>query len=377
MAVDIGTLRHVVSSRLGRPVGDPGPWRAEALAGLGFGASIHRISGVASEAGEDLPWSVIRKHVADTGDTEADLRYWRREPLAYASGLLDDLAGVRAPRCYASVETDDGIELWLEDLASDPGPWTTQRAEVVARDLGRMNGAYTAGRPVPTYPWLSRQWLIPWVEQASAGFDELDTARDDPWIARLYSETVAERARAMWDVRHDIYRAFDTMPVVLAHLDTTQQNAFVHAGRTTLIDWAFVGLAAPGEDLAPVVGAAAIFGTALPDELPDLDRAAFAAYVAGLEEAGWRGDGRAVRFVYCASAALRYCVGPIAFFVCGIGSDGRIAHNGGLRDPAQREAFEGMLGRPIDEIVAVGAAIHEFVMGLGAEALGLLDARRG
>lgn len=44
---------------------------------------------------------------------ESDPWYWRREPLAYRSGLLDGLA----PACLACVEREGGtIALWLEDV---------------------------------------------------------------------------------------------------------------------------------------------------------------------------------------------------------------------------------------------------------------------
>jgi hypothetical protein len=41
--------------------------------------------------------------------------------------------------------------------------------------------------------------------------------------------------------------------------------------------------------------------------LPALDRACGAGYVAGLREAGWRGDERLVRLGYAATAALQFC----------------------------------------------------------------------
>jgi hypothetical protein len=41
---------------------------------------------MALDGDERLPWSVIRKGVPNTHDCEADLRYWKREPLAYTSG---------------------------------------------------------------------------------------------------------------------------------------------------------------------------------------------------------------------------------------------------------------------------------------------------
>jgi hypothetical protein len=122
-------------------------WQVEPLHGLGFGATIHRVSGVASQGGLRLPWSVICKQVRDAGDGPADFSYWRREPLLYASGLLAGLAGVAAPRCFAQGEETGGVVLWLEDLADgDGGGWMLERFGLVARALGMLGGAHAAGR---------------------------------------------------------------------------------------------------------------------------------------------------------------------------------------------------------------------------------------
>ncbi|NUR88912.1 MAG: aminoglycoside phosphotransferase family protein, partial [Nonomuraea sp.] len=67
--------------------------------------------------------------------------YWRREPLAYASGLLPS-GPFRAPRCYAV--TDEAV--YLEDVQGKP-----ESPEVAARRLARGQGQ-TA---IPDVPWLA------------------------------------------------------------------------------------------------------------------------------------------------------------------------------------------------------------------------------
>src|SRR5207247_1470218 len=54
--------------------------------------------------------------------------YWRREALAYESGLFERLeGGLRAPACRAVVERPDGsVALWLEAVSAAP-PWTPER----------------------------------------------------------------------------------------------------------------------------------------------------------------------------------------------------------------------------------------------------------
>ena len=82
---------------------------------------------------------VIR--LAESGDSRwpaspdpAHPYYWRREPLAYESGVI---APFGVPRVRASVERADGsIALWLEDGGSSPA-WTPELLGDVARRLGR------------------------------------------------------------------------------------------------------------------------------------------------------------------------------------------------------------------------------------------------
>src|SRR5436190_8699976 len=91
-------------------------------------------------------------------------RYWRREALAYQSGLLDSLDGVRAARLLDVVERPDGsVELWLEDLAASGTPateWSIDRLALAARHLGRMQG----GGALAAHRWLSHGWLQEYVE---------------------------------------------------------------------------------------------------------------------------------------------------------------------------------------------------------------------
>jgi hypothetical protein len=373
-ALGIATLRAVVRAALGRPGAVVEGWRVEPLHGLGFGAAIRRVSGVASEGGVRLPWSVICKQVRDAGDGPADFSYWRREPLVYASGLLAGLAGVTAPRCFAQGEDAGGVALWLEDLADgDGGGWTLERFGLVARALGRLGGAQAGGRPVPDWPWLSRGFLASWVEQGAAGFEVFAEAVRDPLLARLYPPEVAAVMVELWQERGRICAILAGWPQVLGHLDAVPANVIVRGGQTHLIDWAFAGRAAPGEELAPLVAGSGLFGGLPAGHLAAIDRVAFPAYLDGLRAAGWAGDPARVRFAYCAAAALRFCVSVTTWLVCGIHPDGSSADVGGLRDPGQRALFEDFFQRPFAEIQREHAASFRFLATrLGAEALDVL-----
>ena len=369
--LDIEALTAAVRVALGRPEATVEGWQVEPLRGLGFGAAIHRVSGVASHGGERVSWSVIRKQVRDAGDSPADFSYWRREPLAYACGLLAELAGVAAPRCFAHSQDAGGVVLWLEDLADgDGGGWTVERYGLVARGLGQLGGACASGRPVPDWPWLSQGFLASWVEQAAAGFEVFAEAVRDPLLARLYPPEVAAVMIELWQARGRICAILVGWPQVLGHLDAVPSNVIVRGGRTYLIDWAFLGRAAPGEELAPLVAGSGLFGGLPAGHLPAIDRVAFPAYLDGLRAAGWSGDPARVRFAYCAAAALRYCVAVTTWLVCGINPDGSSADVGGLRDPGQRALWETFFGRPFAEVQQETAANFRFLAtGLGREAL--------
>jgi hypothetical protein len=359
---------------LGRPEATVLEWDDDVLSGAGFVASIHRVSGVAVDGDERLRWSVIRKSVANAHDRVDDLRYWKREPLAYGSDVLRGLRSVRTPRCFEITEDDTGVVLWLEDVPDDGGAATVERVASVAGALGALTGEGAVQGEPPADPWLSRGWNRRWVEQAAPAFSGFETAVRDPLLARLYPPLVAKGVAELWRARNDIFDALEVWPQVLSHLDAVPANVIVHDGEVVLIDWAFVGLAAAGEDLAPLVGGSPLFGGPPAQQLPRLDDMAFSAYIAGLRAAGWVGDTAFVRFAYAATAALRYGVAPAAFWVCGANPDGSIADVGGIRDPNQRELLSTILGRPFEHLMDIQTRSLAFLTtALGTEALELLS----
>jgi len=109
----------VVRSVLGEPAAVVGESEAVALLG-GFSAlagtsSIYLVRGRARVGAEEREWRVVLKALVPVpgADDPSHIRYWRREPLLYGSGALDDLAGpLRAPRCHGLEERPDG-SVWL------------------------------------------------------------------------------------------------------------------------------------------------------------------------------------------------------------------------------------------------------------------------
>src|SRR5207302_2667789 len=97
-------------------------------------------------------------------------------------------------------------------------------------------------------------------------------------------------------------------------------------------------------------------GLIQPDDVADLDRSAFAAYVDGLRSVGWEGDERLARLSYAASAAMRYGIHP---------TWGRAVDDAG--QPVDR------LGdRPIQEFLERRATIARHFCDLADEARALI-----
>ena len=98
-------------------------------------------------------------HLA-AGHDPGHFNYWRREPEAYACGLVaTGLPGLPGPRVYEEVDCPDGsVAMWLEDVTGTAGTaaGAVQLGDVAFR-LGQAH-AHWIDR-LPTQPWLARDWL--------------------------------------------------------------------------------------------------------------------------------------------------------------------------------------------------------------------------
>src|SRR5688572_21968102 len=180
MAEDAGALSDVDAAMLEPMVRDlldeseaviVGEWSCRPLGGgAGEGIGLYRVSGSARIRGATHPWALVVKVCA--GAEGADPRAWdypAREGLAYGSGLLDHLpGGLAVARCLGVEAQDDGTSwLWFEWVIDQhPEPWPLDRYALVAHCLGRFNGAYLTGTPIPDEPWLSLGWHRRFVEQS-------------------------------------------------------------------------------------------------------------------------------------------------------------------------------------------------------------------
>ena len=286
----------------------------------------YRVSGLADTDVGEQPWLVVLKIVGAVdlpGHHEpTEPFYWKREPTALSSELLQDWPGPFAPvRCWAVDDVaEDESWVWLECLESGDTKrrWGPREHAAAAFDLGVFNGQWS-GRTaeLENVDWLARRWLRAWVDLASVwGADRV--AQDAAcWEHPLIAACVPAATRVRYqDLLRDapaLLTAWESLPVVLAHQDPQWRNLFAadpskparRGVRTVAIDWSFVGLAPLGADLGYLVGCDIEHRAVPPAAAARHVQEMTSAYLAGLQRHGWSGDERAVRFVRAATAALQ------------------------------------------------------------------------
>ncbi len=316
-----------------------------------------------------MPWSLILKVVHTVDDPRlggiadpADANFWKREVLIYRSGILEELPGIRAPRCFGVDELDGTAFLWLEDVRDSAGSgWTPAHYRMAAGRLGEFNGAYLVGRDVPTAPLLSRGWLRTLVTGFGPAVNRLPLLRGHPMVRRCWPDGFVDRVLRLYEERDAFLEALDRLPQTFCHLDAFPRNLLIddraEDGGVIAVDWSFAGLGAVGTEIAPMVPASVWFFDAEPKEMVRLGEVLFDGYVDGLRAAGWRGDERLVRFGYTAASALRYGLFPLGVYML----DGHV-----------RARFERVLAHPVEETVDRWAEAEGVLLGQADEARHLL-----
>ena len=370
-AIDRETLNPLVRKALDSETVAVTDWHYCPLYGGSYGDSaLYRWAGKAHDpaATERIPWSIILKIVS----RRAELDSGTREARAYQSGLLADLPGGMAAAHCLAVEERAGylLWMWLEELTDYIGqPWPLSRYRLAARHLGRFNGAYLTGRPLPADPWLSRGFLRAWVTRRATSAAKLPGIREHPLVRRAFPPAVADGVMRLWRDMGPLFDALDQLPQTLCHLDANPANLFARRGadgqeQTVAIDWSCVGAAPLGVEIVSLVSSGLMRGMIELAAAQELDELVFADYLAGLCEAGWQGEPRVVRFGYTAASALRYL----------------LAFAGGTISAALREhrhaLEEQRHGRPIEEIMDREGEWRRFLLVLADEAWELLPALR-
>ncbi len=370
-------LSQVARQALGMPAAELLEWRIQRLSGgsaehIGGGQGVYHIVGSARAPDGIHAWSAVLKITGGTAsastvdDTAGE--YWKREALLYQADVLAHLPpGIATPRCYSiTAYADDEYWLWLEDLQESAPAWTLSTYAQVARHLGQFNGAYLAGYPLPNFPWLGRgrvrEWLTMIEPMVAQRHEYLELPIAKQW---LRDETI-DRMLRLWNHRQTLLDAFERLPQCFCHHDAFRRNLFVRQGRnnelmTVAIDWATAGLGRVGEE-AGMSTANNLFWLEVPiEQAGALDHATFTAYVTGLREAGWPGDPQLARLGYTVNAAMTIGL-ALPFFALSM-----------LQTPDGATVVEQIWGHPLDALVKAWAQVQPFLLGLGEEALQLVQ----
>jgi hypothetical protein len=385
---DRAELTGVVRRALESETAEVDGWEARPLAydyTSPISGGIYRVAGTANDGERRVLWSLVLKVVRsaagvtmpngdvvprDLPDGPSFFGYWKREPLAYGAGLLENLpGGMVVPRRYGLTERTDGtIWLWLEDVADGQQTrWTPERCILAARTLGRFNGAYMSGRPLPVHPCLDRGWLRSWLGVRCTGMiDEIRRADawEHPLVRGAFPQPVLDRVLRLWADREVFLDGLDRLPHTFCHRDAFRSNLLLCRDgdgqeRIVAIDWAYAGIGPVGEEIAPLIVAAPVGGGA---ELAPwiVEAPVFNSYLQGLSEAGWHGEAWSVRFGFAASAALRYTFMTVAEMLSDVSDEGGYA------------SIEQRRGQPIAQVIEQHGALTHFLLGLADEARALL-----
>lgn len=359
--IDAVMLTSLVRQSIQRDNAEIIDWKIEMLhGGLSLNSNIHRFSGTAREEDKVLPWSLILKIIRspDGQDDPTSLNYWKREALAYQSGLLDQLPGiVCAPRCFGIAE-QSGLEIWLwmEEIIDElGGRWSLDHYGNVARHLGQFNAAGFEKRAQFTQPWLTKGIL------REGGGDTVPELPPNilahPLVSRVWPNDIYEWMLRVWSKHETWIASIERQPQTFSHLDAFRRNLFSRWDKqnnlqTVMIDWAFAGSAAAGEEIVPLVAASLNLLEIDSAQARSLDQVVFEGYIQGLREAGWSGDPRLVRSTYVAASILRYVGTGLAVIVA---------------DESKHGLLEQIFEHPLEELLEVWANTNRFYFHLADE----------
>jgi Phosphotransferase enzyme family len=364
--IEADVLTPVISLSLRRPVPVAGTWAIEPIhGGAGDTLGVYRVAGEVVAEGASMPWSVILKVIGKParGGDVVDWNYWRREALLYQSDLFAELPqGLERPRCLGVAEhSGDQLWLWLEDIDERHAAWTLDDYGRVAFRVGHFNTAHLCGQPVPEFPWLSRGWLRAKIQDAAGAVASMPSALRHPMVRRALPPDVSAWILQTWADRDHYLRILDRLPHTLCHGDVFRRNALLRQQEDSfaLIDWAFVGEGAIGEELVSLIQGSLLFFEIGLESAPELERVVLAGYVDGLRAAGWHGDPELAQLGYAAAATLRYCLGELQTILM-VSDDGF--------HPVVEQIFERAVGDACDGWAAI---LREHVQPLGARARAL------
>ncbi len=375
--MDVAELENIVSGALAEPV-TVTAWQVTLLGGLDsspMAGGVYKVTGTACPEQVEAAvaptnitrdWSVVAKILRspegftmpdgtgithEMAENQHHFGYWQREARVAQSELLDCLpAGLRAPRSLG-VTTISERECWLwqEYLPTDR-EWTWENYRAAAYRLGEWQAA--CGE-LPDQPWVSQNWLAGWVHgPLTAIFDMVDGTNgyQHPLLTAHFAPEELAALRQLWTDRQTYLDRLARLPKTLCHLDAHRGNLSWQGDDLALVDWAFVGAGALGEELAAFVGATLLLDYVPLSDAEQLEQVAFDGYIAGLRAAGWSGDEAIIWEAYRCAMPLRYALMSLASM---------------LRTAMQPEFaadWERKTGKSLEDILAHRAGLVRFYL---------------
>jgi hypothetical protein len=296
-----------------------------------------------------------------SGAEPSHRNYWKREWLAFDSGLLGSLPGrLRAPRRLLTTQHGDGeCWVWMEDVRGRHGrDLRLEDYGLIAEALGSTQGAYAAGAaPLPSDEWLSRSWLRGWAQTCARLVDALHD--DDRWTDGrvLALGELRPRILTLWDEREKLLAVSESAPPTLTHWDFWPSNVYMaDSEECVAIDWSQVGIGAVAQDLDQLT-LDTVWMQVRPDEpLAQLEQLVLAGYLRGLHDSGLDVSAAELHRWYASSAAVRYA------WMAGGQADI-------LADPELVRGQERRFGRAYDAVLAAKTRVIEHAVTLGEWAL--------
>ena len=378
--IDTIMLTRLVQQALGSPTAQISHWEHHPVSYINTEKSIlgiHRFKGIARDQAEARPWYIVLKavHAPFNDSSPAHWNYHRREIFAYKEGLLAGLpSSLSAPRCFGVTEYPDGVcWLWLEDLLDSASlSWSLADYSLAALHLGRFNGAYLTGQPLPVLPWLSQHWLRGWLSYYEMSCQEvLKLIRDEhfwkhPLLQSAFPRLITGDVLQLWSQHDMLLATLDQLPRTFCHMDAYRPNLFIRRNaqgidQVVAIDWVFAGIGAIGEEIANLLAASLIWFEYDAAKAKSLDEAVFASYLDGLRKAGWQGDPRLARLGYTAACALRWGVVGLWWFLS-------------LNDSGKEADLEKKWRRPLPDLVSQWSKTIYYILSLAEEAYQLQHA---
>lgn len=242
-------------------------WHFETAAPPGSGLAsdgAQFLTGHALVDGTETTWRLVLKvlrppegsrHDQDSR-VESHWAYWRREHHAYTSDLLTGSHGLGRPRCLDIWELSDNEAIWLWLEACDGvHPSGKTALSTAARALGEFNESLMR---VPSAPWLARgalrSRLVRLLREQPGSFADAGIWNDAK-VLDVLGPGLQTMLGRLWRSHNTLLDRLDALRQTVVHGDANPANLFVPSPErgdvgVIAIDWANLGVAAIGTDLA-------------------------------------------------------------------------------------------------------------------------------